>query len=295
MTDTTATVDQKPLRLPKVVLGPLISLPNWVLWCWELNKNGRPTKVPYQPCFPARKAASNDRLTWTTYNEALAAYDAGYGDGIGFVLTGTNFVAFDLDDCIDRKSGAVRPWALALIKAAHSYAEVTPSGTGIRIIGTGSGAELHCKRPVPTDPTISCEIFRRAVRYITMSGEQLGQADTLANLDVLIDQVASELGVKQQQKPDHQHRRQHSGSGPRELSGRGGQQQLSIAARKLVHALDGNERNGMCFCPAHDDQNTPNLHISSSATGKVLWHCFAGCTQRAVLAALVRRRLWPRR
>jgi putative DNA primase/helicase len=59
----------------------------------------------------------------------------------------------------------------------------------------------------------------------------------------------------------------------------------------IVEALGGYRRPGMCRCPAHDDSN-PSLHVSE-ANGKVLFHCFAGCSQDAVLGALRSRRLWP--
>jgi len=44
-------------------------------------------------------------------------------------------------------------------------------------------------------------------------------------------------------------------------------------------------RNGLrqviACCPAHDDNN-PSLSITETADGKLLWHCFAGCSQEAV-------------
>ncbi|ABG04864.1 hypothetical protein Rxyl_1917 [Rubrobacter xylanophilus DSM 9941] len=43
------------------------------------------------------------------------------------------------------------------------------------------------------------------------------------------------------------------------------------------------------FCPAHDDRNTPNLHVREAEDGGVLLHCFAGCSQEEVLAALEER------
>lgn len=56
----------------------------------------------------------------------------------------------------------------------------------------------------------------------------------------------------------------------------------------------------VAFCPAHDDRNTPNLHVSEAGeAGGVLLHCFAGCSQDEVLDALEergvsRRDLFPR-
>jgi putative DNA primase/helicase len=60
----------------------------------------------------------------------------------------------------------------------------------------------------------------------------------------------------------------------------------------LVKALGGDHRRRMVCCPAHDD-NTPSLSIGEGLNGKVLFHCFAGCSQAAVLDALRARRLWP--
>jgi DNA primase len=46
----------------------------------------------------------------------------------------------------------------------------------------------------------------------------------------------------------------------------------------------------MARCPAHDDAN-PSLGLRA-ADGKILLHCYAGCTQRDVIEALKARGLW---
>jgi putative DNA primase/helicase len=48
--------------------------------------------------------------------------------------------------------------------------------------------------------------------------------------------------------------------------------------------------NWMAKCPAHDDR-TPSLSITD-ADGRVLVHCYAGCEQNAVIAALTALGLW---
>jgi DNA primase len=60
-------------------------------------------------------------------------------------------------------------------------------------------------------------------------------------------------------------------------------------ARHLRGRKSGN--NWMACCPAHDDRN-PSLGLRD-ADGTVLVHCYAGCEQSAVIAALVARGLWP--
>ncbi len=51
---------------------------------------------------------------------------------------------------------------------------------------------------------------------------------------------------------------------------------------------------GQVHCPAYDDEH-PSLSVDQVDEGRVLVHCFAGCTQGAVLEALRARGLWSGR
>ena len=87
--------------------------PQWV--CWRLEeREGKTTKVPYVPGTD-RWASSTDLMTWATFSEASAAYEAGNPlayHGIGFVFSSADpFVGIDLDDCRDPDSGKISPWA----------------------------------------------------------------------------------------------------------------------------------------------------------------------------------------
>jgi hypothetical protein len=66
-------------------------------------------------------------------------------------------------------------------------------------------------------------------------------------------------------------------------------------AFEITRALGGHwrGRHGLARCPAHDDR-TPSLSITASTAGFTLVHCFSGCTQAAVIAALRARGLWTR-
>ena len=89
---------------------------------------------------------------------------------------------------------------MELVRRCGSYAEVTPSGTGIRIIGIASGPAIHRKFQVPGANGMSIEIYRNAVeRYITVSGNQVGEAQ-LADIDEQADIVAANLGAAKQTK-----------------------------------------------------------------------------------------------
>ncbi|QIG49491.1 virulence-associated protein E [Nordella sp. HKS 07] len=66
-----------------------------------------------------------------------------------------------------------------------------------------------------------------------------------------------------------------------------------MRAEFIAKALRGHKAGyaWMACCPAHDDQK-PSLAISEGNDGTVLVHCFAGCGQSRVIAALCSRGLW---
>ncbi len=65
-------------------------------------------------------------------------------------------------------------------------------------------------------------------------------------------------------------------------------------AHGIIKALGGRwrGRNGLARCPAHED-STPSFSVTASLDGFILVHCFAGCPQDRVIAALRARGLWP--
>jgi putative DNA primase/helicase len=137
---------------------------------------------------PHCRASSGDPKTWSAFAEARAAFERGGFDGIGFVLTESDFAAFDLDDCCEvERDDEITPWAKELVAEAKSYAEVTPSGTGLRIIGKANGNAIHRKFKIGTG---SLEIYRRATRYICVTG--LGSGD-IANIDGVMDKTLARL------------------------------------------------------------------------------------------------------
>jgi putative DNA primase/helicase len=176
-------------------LKPLIDLNRWVVWRWEVTKKGKPTKVPYQAHHPERKASTKAPETWAPYAVAAKVRDV---DGIGFVLTDTEFAAFDIDDCRNASTGEIHPWATNLVERAGSYTEITTSGTGLRIIGLAKTAVHHRKQPVIDG--VTCEAYSHATRYIAMTGNQLNGAG-LENIDTVMDEVVAELDELKKKKP----------------------------------------------------------------------------------------------
>jgi primase-polymerase (primpol)-like protein len=180
------------LAAPPPALTPLCLMPNWLVWRWQRTAKGW-TKPPFRSDDPNRHAANNNPSTWSTRPEAVKAVLAGKANGIGFALTDTEIGAVDLDDCRDAETGAVDAWARTMISAApNAYHEVTVSGTGLRIIGIANGAAAHKKFSISgARPSAAVEVYRRAVRYITVSGLEISRCKELPNIDALIDDIVA--------------------------------------------------------------------------------------------------------
>ena len=132
-------------------LAPLTDEMRWVNWRWESREGKKGeiiwTKPPYRPR-DLTFARSNDRSTWGSYERAVRRWENGDADGIGVMLLDYELAAADLDDCCQldavKKKTTIDPWARALRKEApDAYCEVTVSGTGLRLIGTATGEEVH--------------------------------------------------------------------------------------------------------------------------------------------------------
>ena len=87
-------------------------------------------------------------------------------DGVGLVLTAEDdLTGIDLDDCIT-DSGSRTPLAAEIIGYGESYAEVSPSGEGIRIFIRGK-IERALK-----DHATGVEVYSTG-RYLTVTGNQV--------------------------------------------------------------------------------------------------------------------------
>jgi putative DNA primase/helicase len=131
---------------PGLDLSALAKLPRWVAWqTIPRGPRNRPTKVPFTAnCKPAK---SDDPGTWGTRAEAEAwakrlPMPMGAG-GVGIVFgdhDGLAIGGIDLDTC--RTGEAIEPWAEEVVARFGSYAEVSPSGTGAKVLFTVDAAVL---------------------------------------------------------------------------------------------------------------------------------------------------------
>jgi hypothetical protein len=127
----------------------LRAIPRWMGTRFERRKDGKTDKPPYRVVsgLPVIKADKTNPENWTTYSEALAAYERGDVDAIGVVFTEDDpYFVVDLDGVIDRDTGEIHPAAAEVIHALGSYTEISCSGTGVHVIGRGAKPEYAgCK------------------------------------------------------------------------------------------------------------------------------------------------------
>src|SRR5262249_60933600 len=90
--------------------------------------------------------------------------------GVGFVLSDNdNLTGYDFDGCRNPTSGTLKPWVQEILSHGETYAEISPSGTGIRLIARGKIAAV-----IKYDPA-KVEVYSHG-RYLTITGQRLDLA-----------------------------------------------------------------------------------------------------------------------
>jgi primase-polymerase (primpol)-like protein len=119
-------------------------------------------KVPLQA--DGRTASSTDPGTWTGYAAAKAATA---GVGMGFVLNGDGIACIDLDHCIS--DGQLAQWAAEILALLPpTYAEVSPSGTGLHVWCYGTVGKGRKVRRADG----ACIELYDCGRYMTVTGNR---------------------------------------------------------------------------------------------------------------------------
>lgn len=101
----TAYTPSKPTALPVIaehIPAELTDRCQWVTWRYILRAE-KWTKIPYTAT-TGREAKSTDPVSWSTFAEALARYQGGDADGIGYVFAADDpYCGVDLDDAATRR------------------------------------------------------------------------------------------------------------------------------------------------------------------------------------------------
>ena len=119
---------------------PLRALPGWLAWRYESHEaEPKPRKVPYYVSGTRRygeQGGPKDRSQLVTFAAARDAAVRGNYDGVGFaLLPDWGITALDVDHCVD-PDGNLPPEIEDIVQ--KTYAEYSPSGTGIRAFFFGT-------------------------------------------------------------------------------------------------------------------------------------------------------------
>ena len=189
----------------------------WVAWRHEFD-DGRDewTKIPVD-VDTAGFASSTDPDTWASFGAAVAYHDRDDTDtdGVGFVVHDEDLVAgVDLDDCRDPDTGDLEPWAVELLEVVPTYAEVSPSGTGLRLFGLGFIPDGGNRGDIDgTDGHL--EMYDTG-RYLTVTGHDIADApDEVRQVNnAIVDVHAEYIADDPESAPNGSEDPETSGSNP---------------------------------------------------------------------------------
>lgn len=168
--------------------APLKASPRWVNWQYQQRGESR-AKVPIRRLPSGRLVNVNahEPSSWMSFPQAVEIAGKHPDElGIGFVLVeGSGFEGLDFDNCID-EAGELHGEVAELINIAGSYAEVSPSGRGIRLLGYGQPLSSSERKISKTSSGLGCERYTgRRFLTITGNGAAVPMADMAALREVL--------------------------------------------------------------------------------------------------------------
>ena len=115
----------------------------WIGWRWGRPKGAKnAAKLTKIPCDAGGRAVSSaDPANLRTYTDLWDALSHQVINGVALASIGNDGsrIVLDLDKCRDPETGACTAAAQGIVDACDSYAEVSPSGRGIRIVGSAEG------------------------------------------------------------------------------------------------------------------------------------------------------------
>mgnify|MGYP003599390586 CR=1 FL=1 len=181
-------------QIPAHVPAELANRQNWLVWRLIQKPNkAKPDKVPFYVTGAPRsgtQGTTTDRSQLATYHQALRSCKDGGFSGVGFaILPGDGVVALDFDNCV--KDGTIDPRVAMLVD--ETYAEISPSGTGVRAFMTGdirSQKDNASKADRNSDGTrkdglTDVEIFGNS-GFVTVTGNVTPTCDLFGLKDTMI-------------------------------------------------------------------------------------------------------------
>jgi putative DNA primase/helicase len=146
--------------------------------CWvSETRNGRKTKVPYDP-LTGQRAQTNNPNTFTDFVTALN--EASHYSGLGFLITNGLFV-IDCDNCKNPDGSLTQPTAEIVSIFKDCYMEWSPSGKGLHIIAKADGFSFNKNTYWMNNRKLGIEAYISGVtnRFMTLTGNVFHEGDIL--------------------------------------------------------------------------------------------------------------------
>lgn len=161
----------------------LRQIQGWLMWRYEHHENEpKPRKIPYYASGQKRsgqQGGPEDRRHLTTFDAARAAAARKGMDGVGIaLLPDWGLAALDFDHCT-LPDGSLHPEVAEI--AAQSYAEWSPSGSGVRVLFKGDLLNRKSHGGPYGFETFSTKGF------VTFTGNRLDITEVLGNENTLAD------------------------------------------------------------------------------------------------------------
>ena len=167
------------------------------LWKYE-ERDGRKTKVPYNPNNPQYRAKSNSPETFARM-ETAANRVTGF-NGLGVGLFG-DIAGIDIDHCVNNNK--LSEMAADIVETMDSYTEISPSGEGIRIFFLAPNYNYDKDEYYVKESKKGLEIYiaGNTNRFLTITGNVIRNqiiADRTDRLPIVLDKY-----MKRQHKQPH--------------------------------------------------------------------------------------------
>lgn len=242
----------------------------WVVWK-NVQRDGKTVKMPFQ--VDGSPAKSNDSSTFCSFDKAIRA---GW-EGVGFVISESDpFVGVDFDGCRD---GSIAPWAAEWIRRFASYAELSPSGSGVKLLiearlelPRGKNRKLDLPEVQGKKPGV--EVYS-AARFFCITGQRLVGPKEPQPAQAVLDEFCntyweSEMVVERA--------RRYLATLPPAIEGQGGDRATFHAACILVKGFALNESealqvlreyNSRCSPPWKEHALQRKIHSAMRSDGPV--------------------------
>lgn len=265
----------------------LRSLSQWILWHYETGDGDKPAKIPYS--VRGHKASSTNADHWCDFPTMTDHLEGDWQPGFVF-LKGGKLCGVDLDCCRNAETGEIAEWAKEIILYAGTYAEVSPSGSGVKLIAFGVNPHESGKRKEFDNLQSMVEGKKAAIeiydwgRYFAITGERLsGIATEPQDAQFALDWLkakywAMKFGAHQQKTwkttPIIDRARAYLKTIPGAISGQGGDKATFTAACRMVLGFGLSEDEAFTVLSEWNQSCKPLW------SDKELWHKVRGANKQ---------------